>query len=130
MRLAATLPAVVKVPPATTSPFGATASARTLELKPVPSGNHATAFQRAMSSAPMPPAVVNEPAAYRSPLPSTVSALTGPSVPVPTGVHAVPLQRATYEMSDVPPAKSPPATRSPFGSVVTASIDAGARPKP
>ena len=52
---------------------------------------------------------------------SFVSAQTAPLIPEPSADHLVPYQRAMLEALP-PPAevKSPPATRSPFGSVVSA----------
>src|SRR6185503_10303088 len=67
MRLALTPPAVVNPPPATTSPLGVVARARTQsftpEPSPEPSADQLVPFQRAMRLALTPPAVVNEPPA-------------------------------------------------------------------
>src|SRR5690242_12612383 len=75
-RLAATPPAVANWPPATTSPFGSAASARTTLSVPLPSGDHVVPFQRATLLAATPAIDGNEPAITRSPPASTASART------------------------------------------------------
>src|SRR5688572_30516976 len=75
-QLAETPPAVVKKPPATTSPLASPVTALTIAFIPEPNGDHAVPFQRAMRLAPTPPAIVKSPAATRSPLGSVVRAIT------------------------------------------------------
>src|SRR5688500_14709950 len=67
-QLALTPPAVVNIPPATTSPLGIAERAMTSPFTPEPSGDHAVPFHRAMLLAFTPPAVVKVPPATRSPL--------------------------------------------------------------
>src|SRR5262249_31105052 len=84
-RLADVPPAVVNVPPATTSPLGRAASALTPPGMPEPMASHAP-FQRAMLVTSVPPALVNVPAAMMSPLGMTSTALMigcVPARPVP-----------------------------------------------
>src|SRR5688572_5773669 len=61
-------------PPASKSPFGATASESTAPGTPVPIGDHATPSQRAMLLAATPPIVVNVPPAITSPFGIVTSA--------------------------------------------------------
>src|SRR5262245_52448517 len=109
MLCASTPLAVVKKPPATTSPFASDATALTSSFKPAPSGDHDDPFQRAMLIVATPP------------FGSLVRVLTVPLMPVPSCDHDAPFQRAML-FAATPPAvvKLPPATRSPFGSVVRA----------
>ena len=112
-RVAARPPAEVKVPPATRSPFGITASAFTSPFIPDPSGNQAVPFHRAMCPALRPSAVVKAPAATTSPPGRTASAYTLPLVPSPMDDKAAPSHRAIL-LAATPPAvvKAPPATPS------------------
>jgi hypothetical protein len=67
-------PAVLKLPPATTSPLGREASAYTMLFVPEPSADQAVPFQLAILLAARPPARVNAPAATSSPLGNVVKA--------------------------------------------------------
>ncbi|HEX5054546.1 MAG TPA: hypothetical protein VFZ65_22405 [Planctomycetota bacterium] len=121
--IAGALPAVVKSPPATRSPFGSNMSASTRPFMPAPNADHEVPFQRAMLLAVPPPAIVNEPPATRSPFGSAARApMTElpPLSPLPSADHDEPFQRAML-LAGTPPAvvKKPPATRSPLGIVTS-----------
>src|SRR6266545_3871660 len=110
MRLAATPPAILKRPPAYTSP-PMTTIAFTLLLTPPPIGNHSMPLWRAMlvdwllgeklAAAKLPPANTS--------LPRTAIAETEPGIPLPRADQLVPFQRAML-LADTPPAfvKIPP----------------------
>lgn len=130
-RLAGLPPAALNSPPAITSPFGCTSSARTaadggkLDEVPAPSGNQLAPFQRATFAAATPPAVANRPPATRSPLLANASACTRPPMPAPSGDQVVPFQRAMLAAATPFIAvNEPAATTSPFGSTVRARISA------
>jgi hypothetical protein len=100
MFLAGLPPAVVKLPPAYTSPPD-TASAATSGSPPIPepSGDQLLPFHLATKLAAVPPAVVKWPPAYRS-LPDTASADThgvhpwAAPIPEPSGDQLVPFHLA------------------------------------
>src|SRR5882672_3479331 len=96
MLLAIATPAVVKPPPATTSPSGSVSRARTVGVPPpdipVPSVYQFAPFHPAMEFAGTPPTLVNSPPATRSPSGRAVRAWTTPApfMPKPRADHAAP----------------------------------------
>ncbi|MCU0867969.1 MAG: hypothetical protein MUC36_29650 [Planctomycetes bacterium] len=98
-------PAVSNRPPATRSPFPATANASTageenVRVRPPPSGDQVVPSQRAMLVTAVPPALSNRPAATRSPFCSTASAFTSGAKPVmpPPNVDQVPVTGSSVAM--------------------------------
>src|SRR5262245_16325782 len=143
MRFAATPPASVNPPAATTSPFGITATAVTNEPfgtygKPLPSADHEIPFQRAMLLAPGVPLVAKLPATITSPFGATAVAATrapgSTAKPTPSADHVAPFQMATLPAAP-PPAcvNSPAAAMLPPGSsrtVRTNSVTGAPMPEP
>src|SRR5262245_17489642 len=124
---------MVNLPPATRSPFGSTARARTLEgasppLMPEPSWYQLVPSQRAMQEALTPPATVKSPPTTRSPLGSVSRACTSRFVPLSITNQFVPSHRAML-LAPCPPAmvNEPPATRSPLGNTAMARTLGGLR---
>ena len=134
IRLTVTPPAVVKPPPAISSPLK-TVRARTSPFIPLPSGCQLVPFQRAIRFAPTPPAVVNDPAAISSPL-KTAKARTSPFMPLPSGCQLVPSHAAMRFAAAVPTMeKSPPATSNgvagpgPSGSQLVRAFTGASGPR-
>src|SRR5262245_18251486 len=130
-------PARVNAPPATTSPFGITASACTpapAPPMPLPKGTHAAPVHRAMPLALTPPAIVNAPPTTSSPLASTASAFTLPFAPAPKElqVPATGSKRARLFAGTLPALEKRPATTrcSPVGPTPSGSHSSSASTTP
>src|SRR5262245_29914185 len=122
----------LKLPPATRSPLGMLASAKTKPVcglvtdpicRPVFRLDHDAPSHLAMLLQATPPALMKLPPAIRSPLGRTSSDWTGPSMPDPRGLQELPVRRATW-LAGAPSmlVNQPATTRSPFGIVTAASI--------
>lgn len=85
----------------TRSPFGSTIRARTSPLVPVPRGDQAVPFQRAMLLTATPPAAEKSPPAIRSPLGRVVTVSTRLQVTPDTGA-ARPIDEAAIDAAQVP----------------------------
>src|SRR5689334_23275368 len=120
MWLAGTPPAVVNIPPATSSPLGRIVRAPTSKSVPLPRPDQVVPFQRATLLAANPPATLaKRPPTTRPPLGRRARARTlslFPYIPLPKSDQETPFQRAIRSTITRPArVMYPHATRSPLG---------------
>src|SRR5262245_21754996 len=101
-----TRPPIMYTPPATRSPFGNTANARTGFAMPAPIGTQDVPFHRATPELEV-PACLKEPPATSWPF-HTTNALTRLSRPVASGSQSVPVHRATRSTACEPASSNEP----------------------